>query len=222
MFWNNSRTFYNYLKCSARLSPSLRSRNGLCWGTATSTHFWSSRKHDITHGNNVQDCFTITGYSVHHKIQSQVPTIAHAILLPNQSLGVSNLQRGQSCEEILAPWQHFWSPWSKWTYCMENGQSVSFLSPHRLVLFINMRLWCYSYSTLNQFWEKTDCFAVYCCLFICIFFFPCSKAIAPLFIYLFIFHLFILIFSLIDLLPLTVNQSGDGGWKYVQLTLRFH
>ena len=122
MFWNNSCRFYNYLKCSARLSPSLRSRNGLGWRTATSTHFWSSRKHDITHGNNVQDCFAITGYSVHHKIQSQVPTIARAILLPNQSLGVSNLQRGQSCEEIFGTLTTFLKPlvkmnllYGKWT-----------------------------------------------------------------------------------------------------------
>ena len=32
-----------YLKRLARLSPSLRSRNRLCWHTATSTHFWSSK-----------------------------------------------------------------------------------------------------------------------------------------------------------------------------------
>ena len=70
----------------------------LCRCTASSTHFWSSRKHDIAHGNSAQDCFANTWYSVHHKIQSQVPTIAHAILLQNQSPGVSNLQRGQSCE----------------------------------------------------------------------------------------------------------------------------
>ena len=222
MFWNNSHTFYNYLKCSAQLSPSLRNRNRLCQRTATSTHFWSSRKHDIAHGNNAQDCFAISGYSVRHKIQSEVSTITRAILLQNQSSGVSNLQRGQSCEEIFDTLTTFLNPLSEWTYCMENGQLVSFLSPHRLVLFAHMRLWCYSYSTLNRFWEKTDCFAVYCCLFICIFLFPCSTAIAPLFIYLFIFHLFILIFFLIDLLPLTVNQSGDGGWKYVELTLRFH
>ena len=43
MFWNNSRTFYNYLKRSTRLSPSSRSRNRFCRRTVTSTHFWSSR-----------------------------------------------------------------------------------------------------------------------------------------------------------------------------------
>ena len=32
-----------YLTHLARLSPSLRSRNRLCWHTATSTHFWSSK-----------------------------------------------------------------------------------------------------------------------------------------------------------------------------------
>ena len=49
MLSNNRRTFYNYLKRSARLSPFSRSRNRLCRRTATSAHFWS------THGNNAQD-----------------------------------------------------------------------------------------------------------------------------------------------------------------------
>ena len=49
---NNIRTFYNYLKHSAWLSPSSRNRNRLCRRTATSSHFLSSRKHYIAHGNN--------------------------------------------------------------------------------------------------------------------------------------------------------------------------
>ena len=40
----------NYLKRSAQLSPFSRSRNRPCGRTATSTHFWSSRKHYIAHG----------------------------------------------------------------------------------------------------------------------------------------------------------------------------
>ena len=61
-------------------------------------HFGSSRKHYIAHGNNAQDCFGITGYSVHHMIRSQVQTITRSILSRNQSPGVSNLQKGQNCE----------------------------------------------------------------------------------------------------------------------------
>ena len=38
MFWNNSCTFYNYLKRPARLSPSSWSRNRLFWRTVSSIH----------------------------------------------------------------------------------------------------------------------------------------------------------------------------------------
>ena len=44
VLWNNSRTFYNYLQHLAWLSSSSRSRNRLCWHTATSAHFGTSRK----------------------------------------------------------------------------------------------------------------------------------------------------------------------------------
>ena len=222
MFWNNSHTFYNYLKCSAQLSPSLRNRNRLCRRTATSTHFWSSRKHDIAHGNNAQDCFTISGYSVHHKIKSEAPTITRAILLQNQSSGVSNLQRGQSCGEIFDTLTTFLNPlvrmnllYGKWTVGFFSlASQACALRPHEALMLLLL----YSKPILRKN-------RLFCSLLLpvyMLFLFPCSTAIATLFIYLFFFHLFILIFFLIDLLPLTVNQSGDGGWKYVELTLRFH
>ena len=85
-------TFYNYLKRSSR------SRNRLCRRTATSSHFWSSRKHRIAHGNSAQDCFGIAGYSVHQKIRSQMKTITRSFLWRNQPPGVLNLQRGWSCK----------------------------------------------------------------------------------------------------------------------------
>ena len=54
----------NYLKRSAQLSPISRSRNRPCGRTATSTHFWSSRKHYIAHRNNAQDLrFGITTWT---------------------------------------------------------------------------------------------------------------------------------------------------------------
>ena len=140
-----SHTFYNYLKCSAQLSPSLRNRNRLCQRTATSTHFWSSRKHDIAHGNNAQDCFAIiSGYSVHHKIQSEVPTITRAILLQNQSLGVSNLQRGQSCGEIFDTLTTFLNPlvrmnllYGKWTVGFFSlASQACALRPHEALMLL--------------------------------------------------------------------------------------
>ena len=94
--------------------------------------------------------------------------------------------------------------YGKWTVGFFSlASQAGALRPHEALMLLLL----YSKPILR----KKDCFAVYCCLFICIFFFPCSTAIATLLIYLFIFHLFILIFFLIDLLPPTVNQSGDGG-----------
>ena len=144
MFWNNSHTFYNYLKCSAQLSPSLRNRNRLCRHTATSTHFSSSRKHDIAHGNNAQDCFAISGYSVRHKIQREVSTITRAILLQNQSSGVSNLQRGQSCEEIFDTLTTFLNPlvrmnllYGKWTVGFFSlASKAGALRPHEALMLL--------------------------------------------------------------------------------------
>ena len=46
----------------------------------------------------------------------------------NQSLSVSNSQRVVT--RFLTARRHFWTPWSKRIHCMENGQSVFFLSPH--------------------------------------------------------------------------------------------
>ena len=141
MFWNKSRTFYNYLKRSARLSSSSRSRHKHCRRTATSTHFWTSRKIYIAQGNNVQDCFGITGYSVYHKIQSQVQTTTRAIFSQNQSPGVSNLQRGWSwqLEDILT---------------LNPLIRANSLYGKRIVGFARVRLLGYSYATLNRFWEK--------------------------------------------------------------------
>ena len=55
----------------------------------------------------------------------------------------------------------FKPPWSERTHCMENGQSV-FFSRLTRVWGARLRLFRYSYATLNRFWEKkTYCFAVY-------------------------------------------------------------
>ena len=80
VFWNNSCTFYNYLKRSAQLSPSPRSRNRLCRRTATSIHscLIFQKTPFIVRGNNAQDCFR---YS-----------------LAKSSTGCIKLQRGRSCE----------------------------------------------------------------------------------------------------------------------------
>ena len=213
-----SCTFYNYLKCSARLSPSSRSRNRLCQCTATSTHLWSSRKHDIAHRNNAQDCFAITGYSVHHKIRSQVPIITRAILLRNQSPGVSNFQRGQSCEEIFDTSRTFLNPlvrmnllYGKWTVGFFSlASQAGALCPHEALMLLLL----YSKPILRK--NQLFCsllLPVYMHFLFCLFY--SHSSFIYLFIYLFLFFFFNWSFA-------TVNQSGDGRWKYVELTLRFH
>ena len=93
--------------------------------------------------NNAQDCFAISGYSVHHKIQSEVPTITRAILLQNQSLGVSNLQRGQSCGEIFDTLTTFLNPlvrmnlYGKWTVGFFSlASQAGALRPHEALMLL--------------------------------------------------------------------------------------
>ena len=130
MFWNNSRTFYNYLKWLARVSPSLRNRNRLCQHTATSTHLLTFQK--TLHWTRKQcsrllwNYWRSIMYNFQHKIWSQVQTITHTVLLRKQSPGESNLQRGWSCEYIFYSSTTFLNPLTEWTHCMENGESNLF------------------------------------------------------------------------------------------------
>ena len=107
--WNNSRTFYNYLKHSALSTFSLFEEHAQARFVGVLP---IPLKHYIAQGNDARDCFAITGYSVHHKIRSpELQTITDASLSRNdQSPSVSNSWRGWSCA------------WSERTHCMENGQ----------------------------------------------------------------------------------------------------
>ena len=130
MFWNNSRTFYNYLKWLAWVSPSLRNRNRLCQHTATSTHLLTNQK--TLHCMRKQCSRLLWNYlrsimyNFQHKIWSQVQTITHTVLLLKQSPGASNLQRWWSCEYIFYSSTTFLNPLTEWTHCMENGESNLF------------------------------------------------------------------------------------------------
>ena len=112
--------------------------------------------HYISQRSNANNCFRITGYSI--KIWSQVPTITQAILPQNQSLSVSKLIHKESgvVNRFLTAWQHVWTPWSERTYCMENGQSVFFLSPHTCKT-LTPCFFCL-YQFLYWFWEKNRLF----------------------------------------------------------------
>ena len=152
MFWNNSRTFYNYLKWLARLSSSLRNRNRL--GQHTATLFFDLPENTTLYTERMLktalELLEIIMYNFQHKIWSQVQTRTHTLLSRKQSPGVSNLQRGWSSEYIFYSLTTFLNPWSERTHCMENGESNVF---SRLTL-PHVRLFCYSYATLNRFWEK--------------------------------------------------------------------
>ena len=69
-------------------------------------------------------------------------------------------KEGGVLNRFSTPRRHFQTPWSEQTHCMENGQSIFLLSP-QLVRFAHVRLLRYSNATLNRFWEKTHCFAVF-------------------------------------------------------------
>ena len=133
MFWNNSRTFYNYLKWLARVSPSLRNRNRLCQHTATSTHLLTFQK--TLHCTRKQCSRLLWNYwrsimcNFQHKTWSQVQTITHTVLLRKQSPGTSNLQRVElwihflQLDDIFEPLVRMNSLYGKrWVKC--------FLSPH--------------------------------------------------------------------------------------------
>ena len=59
-------------------------------------------------------------------------------------------KKGGVANRFLTARRHFWTPWSERTHCMENGQSVFFLSPHtpvgcvRLARFARVRLLRYA------------------------------------------------------------------------------
>ena len=95
--WNNSRTFYNYLKHSALSTFSLFEEHAQAGFVGVLP---VPLKHYIAQGNDGKDCFAIAGYCVHHKIRSpELQTITDASLTRNdQSPSVSNSWRGWSCE----------------------------------------------------------------------------------------------------------------------------
>ena len=161
MFWNNGGTFCNLLSgapCSVLSLFEEQEQALLAY-----CHFHSFLIFPKTPHCPWKQCtrrFGITGYSVHHQIQSQVQTnhvlyscvISHWVYQIYKEGGVLN--------RFSTPRRHFQTPWSEQTHCMENGQSIFLLSP-RLVRFAHVRLLRYSNATLSRFWEKTHCFAVF-------------------------------------------------------------
>ena len=119
-----------------RLSPSSRSRHRFCCRTATFTHFWSSTIHTTFH-------------YIHYIYRKATQKTALELLdySVNNNTRVYQIHKeGGVVNRFLTARRHFWTPWSERTHCMENGQSVFFLSPHtpygrvRLARFARVRL----------------------------------------------------------------------------------
>ena len=161
MFWNNSGTFCNLLSEALGSAFSLFEEQEQA--LLAYCHFHSFLIFPKTLHCPWKQCTRrsgITGYSVHHKIQSQVQT-NHALYSCVISHWVYQIYKeGGVLNRFSTPRRHFQTPWSERTHCMENGQSIFLLSP-QLVRFAHVRLLRYSNATLNRFWEKTHCFAVF-------------------------------------------------------------
>ena len=167
MFWNNSRTFYNYLKSLPWLSSTLRNRNRLCQHTATL--FFDLAENTTLYTETMlktaSELLDIIMYNFQHKIWSQVQAITHTVLSRKQSPGVSNLQRGWSCEYIFTARRHFWTPGQNELIVWKMvSQMFSLASRYHVWGSCALQVWG-SYATLMLHLtdfekKKNSCFAV--------------------------------------------------------------
>ena len=124
-----SKECTHYLKYAVQLSPSSRSRNRLCRRTAISTLFWSSRKHNIEH----KQCSRLLwNYWIQPSPQDLNPSVNNNMRysLAKSITGCIKFTKRAVIWIILTAQWHFWTPWLERTHCMENEQSVFFLTPH--------------------------------------------------------------------------------------------
>ena len=141
MFWNNSCTFYNYLKRSARLSPSPRSWNRPCRRTATSIHscLIFQKTPFIVHGNNTQDCFR---YSLAKSITGCIKFTKRTELW---------IDFWQLDDIFQPPGQNELIIWKTDSWFFSFSPHLPYVFGH--VRLTRLLLRC-SYPTLNQFWGK--------------------------------------------------------------------
>ena len=139
MFWNNSRTFYNLSKAlgSFGFLPLRGAGRGFVVVLPLSLFFDPPLY--ILH-------FTI--YTTFHR-EATLKTALLWLLdysVNNNTRVYQIHKKGGVANRFLTARRHFWTPWSKRTHCMKNGQSVFFLSPHtpvgrvRLARFARVRL----------------------------------------------------------------------------------
>ena len=103
-----------------RLTPSSRSRHRLCWRTATTIHFWSSTLYTTFHREATLKT-ALELLDTVSRFEAKCRQYNNTRNSPTKSItSVSNSQRGGVVSRFL----------TARTHCMENGQSVFFLSPH--------------------------------------------------------------------------------------------
>ena len=138
MFWNNSRTFYNLSEAlgSFGFLPLRGAGTGFVVVLPLSLIFDPPLY--ILH-------FTI--YTTFHREATLKTALELLDYSVNNNTRVYQIHKeGGVANRFLTARRHFWTPWSERTHCMENGQSVFFLSPHtpdgrvRLARFARVRL----------------------------------------------------------------------------------
>ena len=139
MFWNNSHTFYNLSKDlgSFGFLPLRGAGTGFVVVLPLSLIFDPPLY--ILH-------FTIcTTFHREAMLKTALELLDYSV---NNNTRVYQIHKeGGVANRFLTARQHFWTPWSERTHCIENGrQSVFFLSPHtpywrlRLARFARVRL----------------------------------------------------------------------------------
>ena len=138
MFWNNSRTFYNLSKAlgSFGFLPLRGAGRGFVVVLLLSLFFDPPLY--ILH---------FTTYTTFHREATLKTALELLDFSVNNNTRVYQIHiEGGVANRFLTARRHFWTPWLERTHCMENGQSVFFLSPHtpfgrvRLARFTRVRL----------------------------------------------------------------------------------
>ena len=127
MFWNNSRTFYNLSKAlgSFGFLPLRGAGTGFVVVLPLPVIFNPSLY--ILH-------FTI--YTTFHREATLKTALELLDYSVNNNTRVYQIHKeGGVANRFLTARRHFWTPWSERTHCMENGQSVFFISPHLPYVF---------------------------------------------------------------------------------------
>ena len=157
MFWNNSRTFYNLSKALGAFGFLPLRGAGTGFVVVLPLLLIFDPPLYILH-------FTI--YTTFHR-EATLKTVLELLdYSVNNNTQVYQIHKeGGVAHRFLTARRHFWTPWSERTHCMENGQSVFFLSPHTTgearALRARKILTPRVTDFFTDFEKKTDCFAVY-------------------------------------------------------------